>query len=86
MSFTSSRPSLSRSDKSAIIWTPSRRAFITCEGNAALVVVDLNTARILATDTVGDVPDVLAFDAGWQRLYVASRAGWWRYSTLVEIR
>jgi len=54
---------------------PSRRAFVTCEGNAALVVVDLNTARILATDSVGDVPDVLAFDAGLQRLYVASESG-----------
>jgi len=54
---------------------PSRRAFVTCEGNAALVVVDLNAARILATDSVGDVPDVLAFDAGRQRLYVASESG-----------
>jgi DNA-binding beta-propeller fold protein YncE len=54
---------------------PSRRAFVTCEGNAALVVVDLNTARITGTDTVGDVPDVLAFDAGLQRLYVASESG-----------
>ena len=54
---------------------PSRRAFVTCEGNAALVVVDLNTARILATDTVGDIPDVLTFDAGLQRLYVASESG-----------
>ena len=54
---------------------PSRRAFVSCEGNAALVVVDLNTARITATDTVGDIPDVLAFDAGLQRLYVASESG-----------
>jgi DNA-binding beta-propeller fold protein YncE len=54
---------------------PSHRAFVSCEGNATLVVVDLNAARITATATVGDIPDVLAFDAGLQRLYVASESG-----------
>ncbi|MGB8647455.1 MAG: hypothetical protein WCF84_19625 [Anaerolineae bacterium] len=53
----------------------SRAAFVSCEGNARLVVVDLNARRIVATDNVGDVPDVLAFDSGLHRLYVAAESG-----------
>ncbi len=55
--------------------SPSRTAFVSCEQNARLVVVDLNTKRITAGDSVGDVPDVLAFDAGLHRLYVAAESG-----------
>ncbi len=55
--------------------SPSRMAFVTCADNAKLVVVDLNTKRIIATDTVGGDPDVLAFDAGLHRLYVAAESG-----------
>ncbi len=54
---------------------PSRRAFVSCETNAKLVVVDLNATRVVATETVGDIPDVLAFDPDWQRLYVAAESG-----------
>ena len=52
-----------------------RLAFISCEGNAKLLVVDLRTMRVLATHSVGDDPDVLAWDAAWRRLYVASESG-----------
>jgi DNA-binding beta-propeller fold protein YncE len=54
---------------------PGRLAFVTGEGNAALQVVDLRTMRVLATHRVGDGPDVLAWDAAWRRLYVASESG-----------
>lgn len=54
---------------------PGRLAFISCEGNAMLLVVDLRTMRVLATHRVGDGPDVLAWDPGWRRLYVATEGG-----------
>ena len=53
----------------------SNLAFVTCEGNALLLVVDLTTTHVTATFTVGEGPDVLAFDPGWGRLYVASESG-----------
>lgn len=53
----------------------TRLTFVTCEGNAKLLVVDLKTRQVTATLPVGDGPDVLAFDPGWQRVYVASESG-----------
>lgn len=53
----------------------SRLAFVSCEGDAKLLVVDLRTMRTTATHTVGDDPDVLAFDPGLGRLYVACESG-----------
>ena len=58
-----------------LIEASRRRAFVTCEDNATLLVVDLQTLAVTATYRVGDGPDVLAFDPGWRRLYVASEAG-----------
>jgi DNA-binding beta-propeller fold protein YncE len=52
-----------------------RHAFVTCEDSATLLVVDLQTMAVTATYPVGDGPDVLAFDPGWRRLYVASESG-----------
>lgn len=54
---------------------PGRLAFISCEGNAALLVVDLRTMTVVQTITVADGPDVLAWDAEWRRLYVAGEGG-----------
>lgn len=55
--------------------TTTRRAYVACERNAHLVVVDLRSNREIARATVGSGPDVLAFDGGLQRLYVASEGG-----------
>jgi DNA-binding beta-propeller fold protein YncE len=52
-----------------------RLAFVTCEDNAKLLVVDLDAMRVTSTQDVGDGPDVLALDPGLLRLYVASEAG-----------
>jgi DNA-binding beta-propeller fold protein YncE len=52
-----------------------RLAFVSCEGNAALLVVDLRTMKIVQTLKVADGPDVLAWDASWRRLYVAAESG-----------
>jgi hypothetical protein len=54
---------------------PDRLAFISCEGNAALIVLDLRTMKPVQQLRVGDDPDVLAWDPGWRRLYVAAESG-----------
>jgi DNA-binding beta-propeller fold protein YncE len=52
-----------------------RRLFVAGEGNARLSVIDLGTMRVVGQYSVGDDPDVLAFDHAWHRLYVASESG-----------
>jgi DNA-binding beta-propeller fold protein YncE len=54
---------------------PGRLAFISCEGNAVLLVVDLRTMKIVQSLKVAGGPDVLAWDAEWRRLYVAAESG-----------
>lgn len=53
-----------------------RLAFVACDGNATLITVDLDTWVVIDTDRVGQDPDVIAFDPGTQRLYVACESGW----------
>lgn len=50
-------------------------AFVACERNAHLAVVDLNSMHQRELQTVGEDPDVLAFDPGLSRLYVAAESG-----------
>lgn len=52
-----------------------RRAFIACEDNRKLLVLDLDSRKIVAVFDVGKDPDVLAFDPGLRRLYVAGERG-----------
>jgi DNA-binding beta-propeller fold protein YncE len=52
-----------------------RLLFMSCEGNAALLVIDLRTMKTVQTLEVPDTPDVLAWDPAWRRLYVAAEAG-----------
>jgi DNA-binding beta-propeller fold protein YncE len=52
-----------------------RLAFVAGEGNAKLALVDLATMKVLATYSVGDDPDVLAFDPGLKWLYVSAESG-----------
>lgn len=54
---------------------PARLAFIACEGNDKLLVLDLRTRRVLASFAVGGDPDVVAFDPSLGWLYVASESG-----------
>ncbi len=54
---------------------PSRYAFVTGEDNASYVVFDLEKKEIIARGRTGASPDVLAFDGGSRRLYVASESG-----------
>lgn len=52
-----------------------RLAFVAGERNGRVGVLDLATRRVRATYPVGDDPDVLAFDPGRRRLFVASESG-----------
>ena len=50
-------------------------AFVACDANARLLTVDLNSWQVIATKTVGQDPDVLAYDQSAHRLYVAAESG-----------
>jgi YVTN family beta-propeller protein len=50
-------------------------AFVACEGNDRLLVVDLQRMNVTATFALGRGADVLAFDPGLRLLYVASESG-----------
>jgi DNA-binding beta-propeller fold protein YncE len=50
-------------------------AFVACEDNNRLIAVSLATHARLADFSVGRGPDVLAYDPGLRRLYVASESG-----------
>jgi DNA-binding beta-propeller fold protein YncE len=50
-------------------------AFVACDGNATLLSVDIASGGVIGTQPVGEGPDVLAYDQGAQRLYVAAESG-----------
>jgi len=58
-----------------LIESGQRLAFIACEGNDRLLVLDMRTSRVTSTFDVGSDPDVLAFDSQTHLLYVAGEAG-----------
>ena len=57
--------------------------FVACEGNATLLTIDLRTGQLVDSRGVGDTPDVLAYDYGLGRLYVASESG---TVTILDVR
>ncbi len=59
---------------------PNRLLFVANQGNATMEVVDLATMEVTDIAPVGADPDVLAFDPGLNRLYVATEdGGLWLY-------
>jgi DNA-binding beta-propeller fold protein YncE len=50
-------------------------AFVACEANATLLSVDIAGGQVTGSNPVGDGPDVLAYDPGGHRLYVAAESG-----------
>lgn len=58
-----------------LIDSKNRLAFAACESSATLAVFDLAKKKQIATESVGDDPDVLAFDEGLGRLYVSAESG-----------
>src|SRR5437667_2111638 len=53
----------------------THQGFVACENNAKVVMVDLGNHRQIAAASVGNNPDVLAYDPGLGRLYVAAESG-----------
>lgn len=58
-----------------LIEPEQRRAFIACEDNHKLLVLDLGARRVTAAFDVGEDPDVLAYDPGFHYVYVAAESG-----------
>jgi len=64
-----------RSDHGLLVDSPRRLAFVACDENATLHTLDLATMKFTGGVTVGQAPDVLAFDPSLRRLYVAGESG-----------
>jgi DNA-binding beta-propeller fold protein YncE len=62
-------------DHGLLLDSPRRLAFVACSHNATLLTLDLRTMNVTGTSTIGDSPDVLAFDGSLRRLYVAAESG-----------
>ena len=62
-------------DHGLLLDAPRRLAFVACDGNAKLLLVDLKDWSVRSVFDVGADPDVLAFDPGVRRLYVAAESG-----------
>jgi len=58
-----------------LIDAQSRRAFIACEDNDTLLVLNLVTREVESSFPVGHGPDVLSADQRQGRIYVASESG-----------
>jgi len=57
-----------------LILASNRLAFAACEGDSKLLVVDLETFAVIQVLSTSPGPDVLAFDTGLNRLYVATES------------
>jgi DNA-binding beta-propeller fold protein YncE len=62
-------------DHSLLVDSSHRLAFVACDGDAKLLTLDLRRMKVTQSASVGADPDVLAFDAGAWRLYVAVESG-----------
>jgi hypothetical protein len=62
-------------DHGLLLDPPRRLAFVACDGNSRLLLFDLRTLTVEDSQPVGRIPDVLAFDPGLRRLYVAAETG-----------
>ena len=62
-------------DHGLLLDSGHRLAFVACDGNAKLLVVDMRSMKVRSTFSVGTDPDVLAFDERLRRLYVSSESG-----------
>ena len=55
--------------------TPNHRAFISCEGNRKLAVMNLDTYEVMTTFPLPAGSDVVMYDPGLKRVYVACSSG-----------
>jgi YVTN family beta-propeller protein len=63
-------------DHSLLIDGKTRLAFVACDGNNVLLVLDLaHGMQVLSVQAVGETPDVLAFEQDRRLLYMACESG-----------
>jgi len=62
-------------DHGLLVDAPRRLAFVACQDNAVLLTLDIRRWKIVGRTTVGQSPDVLAFDTSWHRLFVSAESG-----------
>jgi len=58
-----------------LVDAPRRLAFVACQGNATLLTLDLRQMKVTGRASIGQSPDVLAFDTLLRRLYVSAESG-----------
>jgi YVTN family beta-propeller protein len=68
-------PSTCKHDHGLILDASQRLAFIACDMSATLLMMDLNSMKVVSTQSVGADPDLMAFDNGRHLLYVATHSG-----------
>jgi DNA-binding beta-propeller fold protein YncE len=64
-----------RSNHGMAIDPEHRRAFLSCEDNDRMIVIDLTSHKVIASLPMGRGADVITFDAGLGRIYIACGAG-----------
>lgn len=64
-----------RGNHGMVLDAEHRRAFLACEGNTQMAVFDLEKHTILAMLPVAAGPDVIKYDPGLRRIYVACYSG-----------
>src|SRR5262249_42775128 len=64
-----------RGNHGLLILPEQHLAFIACEDNHRLLILDMLTMKVTASFDVGGDPDVLAFDPDTRTVYVAGEQG-----------
>jgi len=64
-----------RGNHGMVIDPEHRRAFLSCEDNDRMTAVDLNSHKVITSLPMGRGADVITFDPGLGRIYVACGAG-----------
>lgn len=68
-------PSACKHDHGLILDAPQRLAFIVCDTTSQLLMMDLQSMKVVSTQSLGGSPDLMAFDNGQHLLYVATHSG-----------
>lgn len=64
-----------RGNHGMVLDPKNRRAFLSCEDNELMTVFDLDSHKPVTSLAMADGPDVIKFDSGLQRIYVACGGG-----------
>lgn len=64
-----------RGNHGMVVDPEHRRAFLSCEDNELMTVFDLQNHKVITSLKMAGGPDVIKFDSGLQRIYVACGSG-----------